>query len=369
MDDSGNILIKRLTRTPVIIKGYMPKSSSSSNSSCSNNNSSTAINKNLTSSSIDQLSDRTSSSDSSLCLDLIKSNGRLELDKVVKMFDMSRFSQNVERELRTAYPDRRKLERQCISIIAFGRDSLDILNLPSFVMIINIVAIDMLKTRVPAGALDSGKIPLTRFSPSAFDDDDDLDLDKEVSVEEVYSSSKTSGGSSGGGAVNRFAERLKSKSTPNVKSRNANVSSKHCKNSSPNSLNSSSQHSSFISTSTSSSLTTDVSQSKCNKSSKSLKCQPPKLPPRDFPRKLLPRLPTPDYEVSSPASGSSGGETNEEVLHSKSRKGRNKNKGCVNESASKAALMLLDTTNHAMSMKMRRSFLQDTVYSCCSSCS
>ena len=183
MDDSGNILIKRLTRTPVIIKGYMPKSSSSSNSSCSNNNSSTAINKNLTSSSIDHLSDRTSSSsDSSLCLDLIKSNGRLESDKVVKMFDMSRFSQNVERELRTAYPDRRKLERQCISIIAFGRDALDILNLPSFVMIINIVAIDMLKTRVPAGGLDSGKIPLTRFSPSAFDDEeDDLDLDKEVS--------------------------------------------------------------------------------------------------------------------------------------------------------------------------------------------
>ena len=40
--------------------------------------------------------------------------GALELDKPVKLFDMKKFQQNVARELKRAYPDRRKLECQVI---------------------------------------------------------------------------------------------------------------------------------------------------------------------------------------------------------------------------------------------------------------
>lgn len=304
MDDSGNILIKKLTRTPVFIKGYTSKSE----------NPTTAINKNHSSSSTsDHSMDSSTSTDSSICLDLIKANGRLEGDSAVKMFDMSRFSHNVDRELRNAYPDRRRLERQCISIIAFGRDSSDILNLPCFVMMINIVAIDMLKTRVPTGLLDNtnllnnSKITMTRFACSFDDDDDgDLDLDKD---EEIYSSSKTdSTGSSGTGG--RLLNGKAASIIPQIRNGSTNSSTYYTK-----SNNSSSKipgrfrktqppislQSSFIS-STSSSTGNEALHSNggvknsSRKSWSSKKGSPPKLPPRDFQRKLLPRLPTPDYD-------------------------------------------------------------------------
>lgn len=127
MDDSGNILIKRVSRCGIIIK-------------------SAAIN----SCKLDQ-----SSVTPSMCAispEILKNDGRLELDKPVRLFDMKKFIQNIDRELRNSYPDRKKLENQCIILISFARDAVDILDLPSYVMIINIVAIDMLKSRIPNGS-------------------------------------------------------------------------------------------------------------------------------------------------------------------------------------------------------------------------
>ncbi|KPM08115.1 hypothetical protein QR98_0066290 [Sarcoptes scabiei] len=62
---------------------------------------------------------------------------------------MKRFQQNMNRELRRAYPDRRKLENQCICCVGFVKDSNDLLDLPVWIMIINIVAMDMLKSKMP----------------------------------------------------------------------------------------------------------------------------------------------------------------------------------------------------------------------------
>lgn len=121
MDDSGNILIKRVSRCGIIVKSAASKS--------------------------DQ-----SPSLSAISPEILKADGRLELDKPVRLFDMKKFIQNIDRELRNAYPDRKKLENQCIILIAFARDATDILDLPSYVMIINIVAIDMLKSRIPSGS-------------------------------------------------------------------------------------------------------------------------------------------------------------------------------------------------------------------------
>lgn len=64
---------------------------------------------------------------------------------------MKKFQSNVNRELRRAYPDRRRLETQCLSAIAFVKSENDILDCPIWVLIINVVAMDMLKSKLPPG--------------------------------------------------------------------------------------------------------------------------------------------------------------------------------------------------------------------------
>ena len=78
-------------------------------------------------------------------------NGLLELEKPFKLFDMKKFQQNVNREMKRTYPDRRKLESQCISAIAFVRNEPELLDSPIWIMLINIVALEMLRVKLPAG--------------------------------------------------------------------------------------------------------------------------------------------------------------------------------------------------------------------------
>ena len=75
---------------------------------------------------------------------------------------MKKFQGNVSRELKRAYPDRRRLEWQCITAIAFVRSEPELLECPSWVMIINIVAMDMLKSKLPPGV--SPLLPLSSIS-------------------------------------------------------------------------------------------------------------------------------------------------------------------------------------------------------------
>lgn len=62
---------------------------------------------------------------------------------------MKKFQSNVNRELRRAYPDRRRLECQCLSTIAFVKSEQELLECPIWVLIINVVAMDMLKSKLP----------------------------------------------------------------------------------------------------------------------------------------------------------------------------------------------------------------------------
>ena len=115
MDDSGNILVKRIAKSNVYVV-------------------------------------RNPSEENAISSEILKlPNGSLEPEKPVKLFDMKKFQQNVSREMRRAYPDRRKLECQCISAIAFVRNEQDILDSPCWIMLINIVAMDMLKSKMPPG--------------------------------------------------------------------------------------------------------------------------------------------------------------------------------------------------------------------------
>lgn len=112
MDDAGNIMIKRISKSNVYVKEIHPEDSSHSS-------------------------------------EVVRLNGQLENDKPVKLFDIKKFQSNVSRELRRAYPDRRKLESQCVCIISFVKDATELLDCPCWVMIINIVALDMLKSKLP----------------------------------------------------------------------------------------------------------------------------------------------------------------------------------------------------------------------------
>jgi hypothetical protein len=55
--------------------------------------------------------------ESALSNDILKlSNGLLEHDKPFKLFDMKKFQNNVNREMKRQYPDRRYSAVYCISV-------------------------------------------------------------------------------------------------------------------------------------------------------------------------------------------------------------------------------------------------------------
>lgn len=140
MDDSGNILVRRYSKSNIYVKG----------------------------------TGNSSNEDTSIGSEILKSpNQCLELEKVMKVsflsyfkdacflivvaffcsqvFDMKKFQSNVNRELSRSYPDRRRLETQCMSAIAFVKSENDLIDCPIWVMIVNVVAMDMLKSKLPKG--------------------------------------------------------------------------------------------------------------------------------------------------------------------------------------------------------------------------
>ncbi|KAJ8684432.1 hypothetical protein QAD02_020224 [Eretmocerus hayati] len=113
MDEQGNILIKRLCKSNVYVKP-------------------------------------TNQEDNAIGSEIIRnSQGALEHEKPGKLFDMNKFQTNLSRETRRAYPDRRRLETQCLSAIVFVRLEQDILQCPVWVLIVNVVGLDMLKSKLP----------------------------------------------------------------------------------------------------------------------------------------------------------------------------------------------------------------------------
>lgn len=89
-----------------------------------------------------------SQSNSNLVPSNFSSSSALELNRPMKIFDMNEFKLLLERESRRPTPNRRFIQSQCISVISFVVDDRKMLNLPSWIMIINIVAIDLLKTEL-----------------------------------------------------------------------------------------------------------------------------------------------------------------------------------------------------------------------------
>jgi len=91
----------------------------------------------------------------------------LEANKGLTLFDLKKFQQNVNRELKRQYPDRQRLENQCMTSLAFVRNDDDLLNCPCWVLIINIVALDMLKGKLMPGRLAPAPLPAQVSAPVA----------------------------------------------------------------------------------------------------------------------------------------------------------------------------------------------------------
>lgn len=116
MDEGGNILVKRVDNGGVYVKNTAEETAVSN--------------------------------------DILKlPGGLLEKDRAMKLFDMKKFQQNINREMKRQRPERNKLESQCISTLAFVRSEMDILDCPIWVMVINIVALEMLGDRMPTPAV------------------------------------------------------------------------------------------------------------------------------------------------------------------------------------------------------------------------
>jgi len=126
MDDSGNILVKRASKANIYVKNTMEETAVSN--------------------------------------DILKlHSGTLEPDTPFKLFDMKKFQQNVNRELKRPSPERQKLESQCISTIAFVKNEGEVLDSPIWIMLINIVALEMLGAKMPKCAATRTRDPTDQF--------------------------------------------------------------------------------------------------------------------------------------------------------------------------------------------------------------
>ena len=151
MDDVGNVLVKRISRYVIMavwlfwlfLANFLAISCRGAAVSVKNTTEESAVSN-----------------------DILKlPNGVLNPDQPYKVFDMKKFQQNLSRELKRSNPDRLKLENQCISAIAFGaadEDEDDVseegvvsrddpLRCPLWIIVINIVAMEMLRSKLPPG--------------------------------------------------------------------------------------------------------------------------------------------------------------------------------------------------------------------------
>lgn len=137
MDDAGNILVRRYARSNVYVKPTTTTIGPTAASASSNGK-------------------NAHDAENSISAEILKLPAQaLEADKVMKLFDMKKFQSNINRELRQAYPDRRRLELQCLSAVAFVRTEPEILECPVWVLVVNVVAMDLLRSKLPPSKLHS----------------------------------------------------------------------------------------------------------------------------------------------------------------------------------------------------------------------
>uniref|UniRef100_T1H0L4 MH2 domain-containing protein n=1 Tax=Megaselia scalaris TaxID=36166 RepID=T1H0L4_MEGSC len=162
MDDYGNIFIKRYANSNVFVK-------------------STALNP---------------QDENSIGTDILKlQNQALEKGETYKLFDMRKFHHNMNAEFRRSYPDRQRLETQCLSALVFVKQENDILDCPVWILVINVVAMALLKSKLapiprnrptPLDIKNRPRIPIPDEDPysiaAANNNYDDLELENKLKL-------------------------------------------------------------------------------------------------------------------------------------------------------------------------------------------
>ncbi|KAK9754096.1 MH2 domain [Popillia japonica] len=153
MDEAGNILLKRVSKCNIYVKNL-------------------SLDENAIGNEILKLphSKNLSLDENAIGNEILKlPHSALPSEKPLKLFDMVKFQNNLKRELRRAYPDRKRLENQCLSAVAFVKNEEELLDCPIWILIINVVAIEMLKAKLPPteriDIKDRPRIPIPEEDP------------------------------------------------------------------------------------------------------------------------------------------------------------------------------------------------------------
>ncbi|ULT83721.1 hypothetical protein L3Y34_012763 [Caenorhabditis briggsae] len=105
-------------------------------------------------------------------------HGVTEDEKAYKVFDMRKFKHALERELHDGTPDARSLLLKTCMRIALVKDGADMNRTPCWFAIVNLVALDMIKEKIPAikSLLNGSSLPImTSPPPSVGNDPSGLD--------------------------------------------------------------------------------------------------------------------------------------------------------------------------------------------------
>ncbi|EDW47467.1 uncharacterized protein LOC6608731 [Drosophila sechellia] len=89
-----------------------------------------------------------------------------------RLFDMKKFQTNINREFASTYPERGRLERQCLSAVSLVKSNNNLINSPVWILVVNVVAMDMLRSRlqtIPKSLDAMGlRVPLTNSSEDPY---------------------------------------------------------------------------------------------------------------------------------------------------------------------------------------------------------
>lgn len=73
----------------------------------------------------------------------------IEMKKSIVLFDMKQYHNDLLREINSPMPNFRSLEKKCFSFVSFANIADDLLNIPVWCIIINLVALEMLVKLLP----------------------------------------------------------------------------------------------------------------------------------------------------------------------------------------------------------------------------
>jgi len=111
-DEDGNLILRKMTHLSVQIKDWLQQLTEGAGS----------------------LSD-----------EVIALHGKIPFNQPIKVFDIDRFASNLRQELEKPVPNRRRLAKQAILAVSFGKVTYNVLNSPSWLMIVNLHALRMIE--------------------------------------------------------------------------------------------------------------------------------------------------------------------------------------------------------------------------------